>query len=235
MKLWIITAVVWVAPITMTSARADVITFQTGLDAYNQVQDTSIGGGHDGDGASPALWAEAAEGSTVLVQFGNIFGLGAEQVPLGSQISSATLTLTRKGGAPNPTGVGQLARMLVPWDENSNATTFGGGVDFNNIEATFLSESPVSFAGVGIDQEVAINVTTSVALWSSGGANYGWALKSSQAELHTFASSEWTTPSSQSPGLTITYSAVPEPSGAMLGLPFWLCLLFRRRKDPELA
>lgn len=230
MKLFPLAAAFGLVVAVSQVTNADVITFQTGQNGYTNGLDTTISGVNDGNGQSPVLWAEAFGGSAALIEFGAIFGNGPNQIPIGSQITSATLTLTRLGGSPTTNGYARIGHMLMDWDETSQAGDFGGFVDFNDIEASSQQDSQIDFSGAGFGDDVSVDVTYSVGLWANGTTNRGWALISTDSDLHTFASSEWAT-SAQTPRLTITYTAVPEPSSAGVLAPAAMWLGVRRRRS----
>ncbi len=140
-----------------------------------------------------------------LLEFSNIFGDGPGQIPLGSTITSATLTLTLSDGTTSPV---QFYRMANNWAAVPSWTwdSFGGGIQTDGVEA--LAAADVSLSGLGTGTQN-INVLQSLQAWSSGAANYGWLLNTAGSDGFIFSSSEGTA----APVLTVTYeppvTAVP--------------------------
>jgi SdiA-regulated len=132
-----------------------------------------------------------------LLEFSNIFGDGPGQIPLGSTITSATLTLTLSDGTTSPV---QFYRMAENWAAVPSWTwdSFGGGIQTDGVEA--LAAADVSLAGLGTGAQT-INVLQSLQAWSGGAANYGWLLSIAGSDGFIFSSSEGTA----APVLTVTY------------------------------
>lgn len=113
-----------------------------------------------------------------LIKFGNILGSGSGQIPVGSTINSATLTLNVLDPS-NTSAQISLYRMLVNWSE-STATwnTFGsiGGVQASEGEATGL---PPDFTLINptLGPKV-FDVKTSLQHWAAGENNFGWMVES---------------------------------------------------------
>jgi hypothetical protein len=96
-----------------------------------------------------------------LLKF-NIVGNGANQVPMGSTVTSATLRLRSV-----TTGDGNMYRAGVPWNSSSTWNSLGGDVP------------PADSTTIGIgNTTLEFTVTSHVALWVAGThANEGWVLK----------------------------------------------------------
>jgi len=105
-----------------------------------------------------------------LIRFDDIFGNGASQIPPGSTIISATLSLDvfNLGGISTT-----LHRMLVPWDCDDTWCEWGDGIQADGVEAGAAPDATIPTTLV---QFVMIDVTGSVQAWSNGAANYGWVL-----------------------------------------------------------
>jgi hypothetical protein len=176
------------------------ITFQDGLNnggatPYDGTHDTQIMLGNPDDTSlgttdpSAGLnvdFSDAGGPTQVLLRYDALFGNGPGQIPLGSVIVSAVLTLT----VVNEGHGGSFHRLLVGWDEAVDTwNTFGdgaaghnatGGVQPDGAEARSAFES---FAGPAAARDQLtgtgrheFGVTTDLQAWSSGQANHGWAI-----------------------------------------------------------
>ncbi len=168
-----------------------------------------------------------AKRSDGLIRFDDIFGSGPNQIPLGSSIISATLTLNVAGGTSADSA--SVHRMLVSWLETDtwNSWDGGDGVDTDNVEALVAHDDEIGPPiGLGIHT---VDVKTTVQAWSDGTAtNFGWAI------LHDPASHDgWRFDSSEvglsgmPPILSIT---IPEPATLSLVAVGIGTLLMRRRR-----
>ena len=113
-----------------------------------------------------------------LLKFGGVFGSGPGQIPFGSTINSATLTVNVNNDS-NSAMVMSFYRMLTDWSE-STATwnSFGsiGGVQASENEALGLPPDSIHYdstTGVKI-----IDVAASLRHWASGESNFGWLIES---------------------------------------------------------
>ncbi|WP_316354888.1 beta strand repeat-containing protein [Devosia sp.] len=130
----------------------------------------------------------------VLLQFNDIFGDLASQVPAGAEILSATLTLNTTNTGDGAT----LHRMLTGWTEGSTWNSLVTGVQTNNVEARTLSDATVSAGSTG---NTVFDVTSSILAWLSGQTNFGWVFVSRGSNGWDFTSSE----GGNAPQLTINY------------------------------
>lgn len=111
--------------------------------------------------------------SQVLMQFDNIFGTAAGQIPSNATITSADLVLQ----TTNPGDGGQFYRLSIPWDE-STATWdfFNQGVTIGT-QAAATAESVIGTAsgagstGTGLHR---VSVLPDVRAWADGETNHGW-------------------------------------------------------------
>lgn len=219
-------------------AQAVTVTFREGVGGYTGTQDTYISNvGTDqnvayGTEVWTRLMGDAGEADvnrkTPLLRFDNIIGPGAGQIPAGSSITSATLTL-RPGDTF--TGATDVFRLLATWSETSSwSSSFGGnGVDYSG--ATEAASTPdASVASFSSAASFNLNVTAGVQAWALGASNYGWAFIN-QVYLGSnwtlFATSENATVTSR-PLLTVDY-VVPEPTAGLL-LTLAMAGLSRRRR-----
>ncbi|MEO8241980.1 MAG: DNRLRE domain-containing protein, partial [bacterium] len=161
-----------------------------------------------------SIYADGADSANQpiqgLVSFSNIFGNGPGQIPLGSTITSASLTLTLTDGTSDPVS---FYRMASDWTSLSTLTwnSLGNGVQTDGTEALATADVSLSSLSGGVKS---IDVMTSLQAWSNGAANYGWMLSSGGSDGFAFNSSETT----GSPVLTVTFDppAVATPGLAVV-------------------
>jgi hypothetical protein len=114
--------------------------------------------------------------SQVLLQYANVFGAGANQIPLGAQILGASLIVD----STNPGAGGTFHRMLSPWSNTSTWNSMVNGIQANNTES--LTNPSITVGSsmlsplVPIDRNLEIDVTQDLRAWASGVANHGWAI-----------------------------------------------------------
>jgi hypothetical protein len=143
-----------------------------------------------------------------LVKFDNIFGNAPGQIPLGSTINSATLTLSVFNES-NSSALISLYRMKTNWDQNvATWNSFGsiGGVQASEGEAEALPDFTLTDPNVGTKN---FDVTASLKHWASGEGNFGWLFDTVATNGWDFNTSE--AAPSERPLLTVDYTA---PSGA---------------------
>ncbi len=172
----------------------------------------------------------------------------------GSVINSVSLTLYMNQALSGPFGV-SLHTVSQDWGEGaSNASgEEGPGATASAGDATWTHTfSPSStWTNPGGDFNAvasaiqSVGATTGLYIWTSAGmaadvqawvdnpsSNFGWLLRGDESDTFTarrFASSENTTASFR-PLLTIDFTAVPEPSRAILLLTAALTITLRRRR-----
>jgi uncharacterized delta-60 repeat protein len=189
--------------------------YQEGLNGYTGTQDTYLR-----DNAATTAYGNeqtvvvdySSPLSPGLIRFDNLFGAGANQIPAGSTITSATLSVyvLNRDNADIVT----LHRMLAPWSEASTHNSLTSGVQYDNVEAV-----SAALATIDAGLEGWVNITglgSTVQAWASGEANHGWVFQSDQADAWTFASSEYTTASLR-PYLSISYTPPQAPVVATSG------------------
>jgi hypothetical protein len=210
-----------------------MVMFQEGADGYAGTADTFIqenpADTNNDNGNLGALgWDDddpngSANDAYALLGFGNLFGIGAGQIPVGAVIDSATLTYTvfEQG---NP---GELHEVLISWDESVSWNTFGGdpGVSADEYDPTSVTATPGTPTGT-----FDVDVTGSVRAWAIDPAsNHGWIVLPTGADGVDLRSSEYVT-QGQRPKLTVEY--LPEP-GVLLQLmsgALALVVLDKRRR-----
>jgi hypothetical protein len=136
--------------------------------------------------------SDSASLHQVLLGFFDLVGTNAGQIPPGSTIVSADLTV-------NVQKIGQgwaFHRMLTEWDDMATWSSFDGGVDvvdvgYNDGEINYYSQmgnfitttngdgNPVA-STAGIKLGLAnVGVTPDIQAWVNGTNNYGWVLDAS--------------------------------------------------------
>ncbi len=164
----------------------------------------------------------------VVMRFDNIFGSGPGQVALGSVINSATLFID----IDNVGADLELYELTADFGLESTVTwdSFGGGVTAGvNAGAT-----PVSIINGG-GNKVTIDITSTVASWSAGAQNFGWAFIATGTNGVDFDASE-NSDFADRPMIFIDFTAppaaavVPLPPSLALALPAFAFLACTRRR-----
>lgn len=178
------------------------LTFQQGVNGYAGAVDTYVEPANpstDRSGATPLI-VDLSPLTQTLLRFDNIFGNAPGQIPPGSTIVSATLTIN----VTNTTAPGALLhRMIQSWPASSTWNSLGAGVQANDVEA--VSVPDVTLVNVPLGSQ-SFSVTNSLQAWSSAPAtNQGWAwLPPVQDDSLQFSSSEAGT-ASERPRLSVTF------------------------------
>ncbi|MFZ5832083.1 MAG: DNRLRE domain-containing protein [Planctomycetota bacterium] len=211
----------------VNSAWAETVSYRQGQDSgygvYAGVSDTYIDSSYPdriNNTEDPnTLWVDFPT-TQFMIAFDGIFGISPGQIPLGSAIDSATLTLysINSGTSKNPT------RMLYPWNAETltwNNAKLGGNsqpgiqVIDPDREAEFAGNGPGTSIDIStVDAPFDVDITTLVQEWSDGAPNYGMLLDMHSDNALGVASSE-SSVVAQRPMLTVVYT-VPEPSTGYL-------------------
>jgi len=185
------------------------LSFQQGdANGYSGAQDTELHSNATADtvqGAAAAVTIDNDDAGIAhgLLRFDNIFGSGANLIPPGSVIISATLTLnqTDQGSAAN------FHRMLVTWDQTTATwNSMVDGVANDGVEAVVASDA-LSTAEPFPNGPMLIDVTASLRAWSAGQANFGWGIRSTGTGGWDWNTSE--SGAGTAPLLTVEYQTVP--------------------------
>ena len=108
--------------------------------------------------------------SQILLRFEKIVGTGPHQIPPGSAVHSATLTVS----AFDQGDTVHLHRMLVAWPRQATWTTMVGGVTADGFEASPHRES-FTFGKIAANSSaIPFDVSDSVQAWVGGAPNHGW-------------------------------------------------------------
>ncbi|QEF96415.1 Cadherin domain protein [Stieleria maiorica] len=185
------------------------VTFQEGVNGYTGTQDTDFNGDSPnssyGNDASIAVDDDHNNGfaSVGLLRFDSIFGNGPGQIPLGSTIVSASLTINGVG-AGTAGGTLSLHEMLTAWDESSTYNSLGSGLQAGTEYVAAADGSITDLSSLGL--YTITGLEDALQTWSDGGTNYGWALFNDNANGFDFDSSEEANASLR-PELSIQYIA----------------------------
>ncbi len=197
---------------TVPPAAADTLVFRENAAGYTGTQDSFLQQSAPASGHGSLDRAEwdsddppgSGQDNVALVRFDNIFGGGANQIPLGAQITSATLTYD----VINEGGVANVYEAAVAWSESVTWNGFGGspGVQAGELGAFVGNAS-------GTLGTRTLNVTASLAVWSEDPAlNRGWIFLPASTDGCEFRSSENATTSLR-PTLTVVFNeGGPAPS-----------------------
>ncbi len=194
--------------LTRTFQQGDANAYSGTVDTYDDVAlpaaDNSAAALLTADGP-----AGAADERQVLIRFDNIFGSGPTQIPPGSTITSATLTVN-VSNAYATTDYVRFNRMKQAWSATNSWSTFGsspwnatGGIQADDLEAVAAADITTNNISTG-SQSIA--VTTSLQAWSADPAsNFGWVIRSGAADSLAFDSSEVATVANR-PKLSVTFN-----------------------------
>lgn len=188
------------------------VTLQDGLSGYSGTRDTFLSsyGPNTVYGSWGDFFANPSN-YTPLVRFA-IFAAEGGPVPDGATINSATLWLYKYS---NYNLTMTMNRLLRDWVEaqatynnfaTGNAwTTAGAGSSGNDYEAT--SNCSHTNSNFGTNTWASTDVTTDVAAWAGGTANYGWRFKTtSGGNDRKFYSRDYATDATLRPYLVIDYT-----------------------------
>ncbi len=208
-------------------------TFQDGVNGYNGTSDGYIDGenifgkfGQDpvvrvdqvkGEGEDPIDVVRPQQG---LLRFDNVFGNGGTQVPEGSKIFDAFVTVNVQNVSSGADV--RFFRMLQNWeqvnttwvDPQGNAGNgIVNGVTPDGIEATSEPDARVLDPGRAGLVQIPLNVDT-IQSWANGSLdNFGWSIVSDAGSLWAFNSSDAFLMGTFRPELTILYTD-PDPGDA---------------------
>ncbi|MDH4309002.1 MAG: SBBP repeat-containing protein, partial [Acidimicrobiia bacterium] len=184
-------------------------TFQQGSGGYSGTIDTWVSDvvPTQDNGDRDSIDTDTSPIEQGLLRFDGIVGTGAGQIPPGSTITSASLTLVNDNNAGSG-GTLSLYRMLIPWAETATWNTLSSGIQTNGVEAAATPD--VVYAGAEL---AVINSTSTITgleaavqAWVDGSPNYGWALiLGGTTDGLDLLSSEHVTASSR-PFLSVTYT-----------------------------
>ncbi|WP_197531198.1 DNRLRE domain-containing protein [Posidoniimonas corsicana] len=168
------------------------VAFRQGEQGYSGAIDTEIWGiapskSLDRQGTMTSDSNNGGGESQVLMRFGGVIGDGEHQVPAGSRVRSAKLTVV----VFDPGTTVFLHRVLAPWDESATWDRMSGGLRADDLEASTLRDG-FSFGEINMDRQlVEFDVTATAQRWADGEPNYGWVFINTGGNGWDFYSSDW--------------------------------------------
>lgn len=191
-----------------------VTSFQDGVGSYAGTEDTVLYSisPNSNFGSETSISPDQQDANGVrqgLLRFNDIIGSGTGQVPQGSTINSATLSVNVVNSSTAQFQM-SLYRMLHDWSEGlSTWNSFGdiGGVQSSEGEATGLPPDATLFdPNTG---RMTFEVTRSLNNWAAGQENLGWLIESTATDGWDWETSEAAV--ADRPILTVNFDA---PAGA---------------------
>jgi Lamin Tail Domain/CotH kinase protein/Dictyostelium (slime mold) repeat len=189
------------------------VTFQQGASGYSGSLDTYIDAALGSQAAVTPIVIDGDPLEQALLRFDGIFGSGAGQIPSGSTVSSATLTVWTGTGAndqsANPVN---FHRLLHTWSDADVWAAYGvapwnatGGLQNDGVDALAAVAATTTIATAATS--AAIDVTTSLQAWAAAPAtNFGWAILPTGTDGLRLESNESTT-AARRPLLSVTFTA----------------------------
>jgi hypothetical protein len=224
------------------ASMAVLVMFQEGFDhagsgvPYSGTRDTTLLGGPGSFGSGNANLGSGFIGAVnhlnsdgairhSLLSFDDIVGSGIGQIPSGSTVNSATLTLHVQNGGDDFT----LHRMIADWSETTatyNNFQLNGnsmaGLQADDLEARIAAifvDAPTA-SGVDLD----IDVTSDVQAWVNGTDNFGWGFLPTGDETFNWFTSDASLTAGR-PLLSVDFTPIPEAS-SVLCLGFLVTAVF---------
>ena len=199
-------------------ARAETLVFQEGTllpggAPYASAQDTEIAAAGptipSGSKVTLRTDLESFGGEAqALVRFDSIFGALPDRIPPGSTIHAATLTLEVFNASNTPIGVISVYRMTTPWNEASTWSSLDGGVQVG-VDTPASADAARTVESLG---STSFDVLQSLAAWTAGERNAGWALLNDSTDGVEFWSSEYSEVTLR-PLLTVSFTPLaPVPA-----------------------
>ena len=215
-RLWSIFTVLTGAACGLHSAGME---FREGVNGYAGTHDTELrfAAPDNAFGGRISVVVDNAFGDPLgpvhaLLRFDNLIGPGLNQVPPGSVLQQATLTLfSTANNADSPNTI-SLHRIRVPWDESSTWNSMTDGIATDGQEAatapdaTFVPDFPNP--GGTNTQVRTLDVTAAMQAWMQGAPNHGWVLLASGGNNYLFDSSESAEPDAR-PLLSVNFTPPP--------------------------
>jgi hypothetical protein len=167
------------------------------------------------------IWVHA-DTTLGLFRFDDIFGSGAGQVPLGSTISSATLSLQTGNTTHDGTDANSweaVYQLLQAFDADADTwnNSFGGdGVDTDDVDAASVYADRRPYLVINDDDLVPFDVTSILQNWSDGADNHGFLLKQVHNFNNWYIDSSETGTATRRPLLTVEFIPSADTSDGMV-------------------
>lgn len=195
-----------------------VAKFQYGMNGYTATNDIGIRSssspGADATWNTSNLYTDnnsETDEDQVLIDFQDIIGTGAQQIPSTAIVKSATLRLWVGDGNNPSNDIISLHRMLADWSANSSWNSMVDGITADDVEAVATAEY-VHETYKDIETWSEWDVTASIEAYLAGTAtNRGWVLLNSDNDGFGF----WTSKAADTdihPELVVVYSDGPTPA-----------------------
>jgi VCBS repeat-containing protein len=157
------------------------VVFQQDLNGYSGTLDTNIASNLVTSQADTLnIGTDFEDASTarrqVLLRFNDIIGNNPGQIPPGSVIHDAILTLATFGNNGVGDG-GSFHRMNTDWNEDALWSTFGNGIQADGVEASESIGFQAGNSSLDPDAQAGLvdfEVISDVQSWANGTPNYGW-------------------------------------------------------------
>lgn len=200
-------------PTLIVETAAGTFSFTQGVNGYTGLRDTEIRSDWEDDqepiwnfGSAPTILLDFnsdTDFKAALIQFDDIFGTDAGQIPPGTQVTSAILRITCVN-AGDPIYVEEL---LKPFDENT--VTYENWVEdgvFPQVEVEIGDVVAEISSGTIAHSYVEIDVTTSLQKWTADPSkNLGWFLEITASDGFVFMSKDSAPIAEFAPTLIVTY------------------------------
>ena len=159
-------------------AQAAVETYREGVSGYSGTQDTFLEEENPNtsreDNSLVMIENDPGQRQHGLLRFDSIFGNGAGQIPFGSIINSASVTVNVTNESSSGVVIG-LYRMLITWPETATWNSMTNGIQRDDVEAMSTLDAQVADPSASGPQ-VITGLAAALQSWSYGAANNGWAI-----------------------------------------------------------
>lgn len=168
------------------------VSLRQGVDGYQGALDTEIWGiaptkPLDRQGTMTTDSNNGGGESQVLMKFTGLLGAGENQLPPGSRVKRAKLTIV----VFDPGTTVYVHRVLAPWDASVTWDGMSSGLLADDHEAASLRDG-FSFGEINMDRQIVeFDVTATVQKWADGEPNQGWVFINTGGNGWDFYSSDW--------------------------------------------
>ena len=197
----------------LCKAGPQTTSFQQGVSGYTGTVDTYIDTALGSQAINVQMVCDGDPVEQILIRFDGIFGSGANQIPPGATINSATLTLwVGTGSNDQSANAVNFHRLLHAWIDTDVWAAYGvspwnstAGLQADGTDAVALADATATMPTGNLPYGV--TVTTSLQTWAANtSSNYGWAILPTGTDGLRLVTSDSTTIASR-PRLTVTYTA----------------------------